>query len=72
MSKKQVIVTEFGYTSDNKELQKNYVMSCIKTFQNLGISQAWIFDWNGNWTPYNYAIRDNQALLEELNSYVRS
>jgi arabinogalactan endo-1,4-beta-galactosidase len=72
VTKKPVIVTEFGYTSNDKEQQKNYVMSCIKIFQNLGISQAWIYDWNSNQPPYSYGIRDNQALLEELRNYVYS
>ena len=72
MTNKPIIVAEFGYVAENKEAQKNFILSAIKTFQNLGITQAWIHDWGSSSPPYNYNIRDNTVLLEELSRYANS
>jgi hypothetical protein len=56
---KEVVITEFGISTNNDEVQSNYVIRGLELFKSMGLKGCWLVYWNS--VNNNYGIRGRLA-----------
>jgi hypothetical protein len=55
LTHKDVVITEFGMSTNNSTAQTNYIINGLNLFKNMGIKGCWLVYWNSEFD--NYGIR---------------
>ncbi len=59
ITKKDVVITEFGMSTSDDEAQSDYIIRGLNLFKNIGLKGCWLVYWNS--AENYYGIRDRLA-----------
>jgi len=52
ITQKNVVITEFGMSTNDSAAQTNYIISGLNLFKNMGLKGCWIVYWNSEYDNY--------------------
>lgn len=59
ITNKDVVISEFGMSTNNDATQSDYIIKGLTLFKNMGLKGCWIVYWNG--ADNDYGIRGRLA-----------
>jgi hypothetical protein len=59
LTHKDVIITEFGMSTNDDAGQTNFIIKGLNLFKSMGLKGCWLVYWNSEFD--NYGIRDRPA-----------
>ena len=65
ITNKEIIIAEFGMSSNDDTAQSDYIIKGLSLFKNMGLRGCWIVYWNSVGNRYGIRNRDAEQKVGE-------
>jgi hypothetical protein len=62
---KDVVITEFGMTTNNKSAQSDFIIKGLNLFKSMGLTGCWIVYWNSEFDDYGIRGTETETAVGE-------